>query len=207
MHKILKNLFSGIIKMKNNLILLPLVFITLTGCHKVEDPIVEIFTSEGNIKIELYQQKAPNTVDNFLAYADSAYYDDALFYRTVKKDNQPNNKIKIEVIQGGLGFSDTDIELPPIHHESTLQTGISHLDGTISMARADTGSVTSEFFICIGDQPELDYDGQRNPDRQGFSAFGRVIEGMDVVRLIHNLPDMNQIFIHPVKIDSIRRLK
>ena len=189
------------------LIILLFVFINLTSCKTNSDPVVAIYTSEGVIKAELFAKNAPLTVANFMAYVDSSYYDDALFYRTVKPDNQPDNKIKIEVIQGGLGFSDTDFELPPIHHENTQQTGILHLDGAISMARADTGTVTSEFFICIGDQPELDFGGHRNPDGQGFAAFGKVIEGMDVGRMIQYFPDINQILIQPVKIDSIRKIR
>jgi peptidyl-prolyl cis-trans isomerase A (cyclophilin A) len=99
-------------------------------------------------------------------------------------DNQPGNDIKIEVIQGGLGDDPRGLGLPPIAHETTEQTGIKHLDGTVSMARAGPGTASSEIFICIGDQPELDFGGQRNPDGQGFAAFGRVKSGMDVVRKI-----------------------
>lgn len=184
------------------------LFFNLTGCKKqINSDFVVIYTSEGILKFEIYSNKAPVTASNFLAYVDSQLYDGALFYRTLKHDNQPNNKIKIEVIQGGLVFNDTDEEFPSIRHESTLQTGILHLDGTISMARADTGTVTSEFFICIGNQPELDYGGIRNPDGQGFAAFGHIIEGIDIVKQIQYFPDFNQILIEPVTIDSIRRLK
>ena len=180
----------------------------LMGCTvSNKDTQVTIYTSEGNIKVELYPDKAPLTVNNFLLYADKNLYDCSMFYRTVRPDNQPDNNIKIEVIQGGLEFSEDKIELPPIHHESTAMTGILHVDGAISMARLDTGTVTSEFFICIGDQPELNFGGKRNPDMQGFAAFGKVIEGMDVVRNIQSLPDINQLLERPVMIDSIRRTK
>ena len=74
------------------------------------------------------------------------------------------------------------------------------------MARNKPGSASSEFFICIGDQPELDFGGQRNPDGQGFAAFGNVIEGIDVVRKIQFQPDENQILIEPVRISQVNRL-
>jgi len=121
-------------------------------------------------------------------------------------DNQPNNFIKIEVIQGGLGFDESPLSLSPIVHESTDKTGILHKDGVISMARVEPGSASSEFFICIGDQPELDFGGKRNPDGQGFAAFGKVIKGMDVVRKIQSQPDQKQMLIKPVKVLEVNRL-
>ncbi|GAB1451395.1 hypothetical protein MASR2M47_14510 [Draconibacterium sp.] len=74
------------------------------------------------------------------------------------------------------------------------------MDGTISMARTEPGTASTEFFICIGDQPELDFEGKRNPDGQGFAAFGKVIEGMDVVLKIQTQKDTNQFLVEPVKI-------
>ncbi|MDA3930908.1 MAG: peptidylprolyl isomerase [Prolixibacteraceae bacterium] len=185
-----------------------ILLIILSSCTQTSKTIdIIIFTSEGTIELELYPEKAPLTVSNFTSYIEHKLYDGAKFYRTVKPDNQPNNTIKIGVIQGGLGFNETDEELPAIAHENTLQTGIQHLNGTISMARADTGTVTSEFFICINNQPELDYGGNRNPDKQGFAAFGQVSKGMDLVRQIQYFPDQEQLIIQPVTIDSIRYLK
>jgi peptidyl-prolyl cis-trans isomerase A (cyclophilin A) len=73
------------------------------------------------------------------------------------------------------------------------------------MARAEIGTASSEFFICIGNQPELDYGGQRNPDGQGFAAFGRVVKGMDIVRKIHGMENENQYLTKPVRIVKIRR--
>ncbi|HET53584.1 MAG TPA: peptidylprolyl isomerase, partial [Ignavibacteria bacterium] len=130
-------------------------------------------------------------------------FKNAGFYRTVRKNNQPNNNFKIEVIQGGL-FSDEEIKKHPgIRHETTQETGIKHLDGTISMARNEPGTASTEFFICIGNQPELDFGGKRNADGQGFAAFGKVIKGMDVVRKIQQLPDENQYLKEPVRIISM----
>jgi len=153
----------------------------------VADVVIEIVmvTSEGLIEIELYADKAPVTVDNFLRYVDGGLLNGGSFYRVVTGAND-HGKPKIEVIQGGLGRSEKT--LPPIGHESTEQTGILHTDGVISMARGDVGTASSEFFICIGDQPGLDFGRLRNPDGEGFAAFGRVIDGMDIVRKIQGLP-------------------
>jgi len=120
-------------------------------------------------------------------------------------ENQPDNDVKIEVIQGGLGFDKHPMELPTILHETTDKTGIRHLNGTLSMARLEPGTASSEIFICINDQPELDFGGKRNPDGQGFAAFGKVISGMDVVRKIQLLPETNQILDKVVKVNSIQR--
>jgi peptidyl-prolyl cis-trans isomerase A (cyclophilin A) len=121
-------------------------------------------------------------------------------------DNQPQNRVKIEVIQGGL-FEDELIEAhTPIAHETTEDSGILHKNGVISMARMGPGTASTEFFICVGDQPSLDYQGDRNPDGQGFAAFGKVIGGMDVVKAIQALPDEEQYLTENVMIRSIRRI-
>jgi peptidyl-prolyl cis-trans isomerase A (cyclophilin A) len=159
---------------------------------KSKEPIVIIETSLGNITVELYPDKAPITVANFEKYIRENRYKGASFYRTVTMQNQPHNKVKIQVIQGGL-FNDNDPRmLPPIPLETTAMTGLHHLNGTISMARDKPNSATSEFFICIGDQPSLDFGGNRNPDGQGFAAFGKVIKGMNVVRKIQMQPSVKQ---------------
>ncbi len=156
------------------------------------NPKVLIQTSLGDFEVEIYQKHAPITAANFLRYVAEGRFKGATFYRTVRMDNQPDNAIKIEVIQGGLKDDAHPQSLPPIEHESTAKSGILHKDGVISMARNDPGTASSEFFICIGDQPELDFGGKRNPDGQGFAAFGRVIRGMDVVRKIQNQPATGQ---------------
>jgi peptidyl-prolyl cis-trans isomerase A (cyclophilin A) len=158
----------------------------------MSNPRVRIQTELGDVLLELYAQQAPLTVQNFLRYIEEDRFREATFHRVVRMDNQPNNEYKIEVVQGGLKEDDHPLSLPPIAHESTQQTGILHTNGTISMARNEPGSAASDFFICIGDQPELDFGGRRNPDRQGFAAFGNVIEGMDVVHKIHQSPATGQ---------------
>ncbi len=171
---------------------------------RTANPRVNIATELGDIIIELYPEKAPLTVANFLRYVDEDLFRGARFYRTVTLDNQPDNDVNIEVIQGGL-FTE-DYILPPLAHETTLMTGLKHLDGTVSMARLEPGTASSEIFICIGDQPALDYGGQRNPDGQGFAAFARVISGMEVVRRIQALPASGQYLEPHLTIRSITRM-
>lgn len=191
-------------------VLLTIAF-TLACCANKRNPGVIIVTDLGNIEAEVYSDEAPFTAANFLRYVDSGKYNNnlACFYRVVRLDNQPDKKITIEVIQGGFG-QDSLIEkyqFPPIIHETTQKTGILHKDGVLSMARYGPGTASSEFFICVGDQPQLDFDGGRNPDKQGFAAFGKVVKGMDIVRKIQSLKDNDQYLVKPVKIIGITRIK
>jgi len=162
---------------------------------------IKIKTEFGNIIVELYPQYAPLTVANFLRYVNENHYTDAIFYRVVHMNNQPNDSVKIEVIQGGLKDDDHPQGLSPIPHETTAQTGILHKDGVISMARNEPGTASSEFFICMGNQPELDFGGKRNSDGQGFAAFGMVTEGMDVVRKIQSQPEAGQYLISAIMME------
>jgi len=161
---------------------------------KESEPHILIETDLGNIEAVLYADKAPITVNNFLRYIKEDRLGDACFYRVVRldPDNQPDNEVKIQVVQGGIFDEDHPGHLPPIKHETTEQTGIRHLDGTLSMARWGPGTATIDFSICVGDQPELDYKGRRNSDGWGFAAFGRVVSGMEVVHKIHRLPAKGQ---------------
>jgi len=164
-----------------------------------------IKTSSGNIRVELYPEKAPVTVENFLKYVDNRLYDETTFFRVCNPDNEREKKIKIQVIQGGDVPESKAFEQIPM--ETTRQTGIRHQDGTLSMARDTPNSATSSFFICINDQPELDFAGKRNLDGQGFAAFGKVTKGMQVVRKIQRKKDKDQYLVNPVKIYTISRSK
>lgn len=179
--------------------LLPLLLVADSGRRK-PPVLIHISTELGDIEVELYADKAPVTTANFLRYVDTGAYTGGQFHRTVRidPDNQPQNKIKIEVIQGSARTGTK--ELPPIPLERTSKTGVKHLDGTISMARDGPDTATQEFFVCIGDQPELDFGGKRNPDGQGFAAFGKVVRGMDVVRQIHRSSAQGQRLTPTVKI-------
>jgi len=173
------------------------------GAAPAENPRVMIDTDVGQIEVELDATRAPRTVANFLRYIDEQYFDGTSFYRTVTPGNQPDNAIKIEVIQGGADGTKAAHE--PIALEPTSITGLTHRDGTVSMARNGPDTATSEFFICVGDQPELDFGGRRNPDRQGFAAFGRVVKGLDIVKLIQQRTAHQQRLSPPVVIRTMRR--
>ena len=167
------------------------------------NPTVILSTPSGQIEVELYAQQAPITCANFLRYVQEGRYNQATFYRVVRPDNQPHSEVKIEVIQGGLGMDDHPLKLPPIPQETTQTTGLKHLDGSISMGRIAPNSAHSEFFICINDQPELDFAGKRNPDGQGFATFGRVVRGMEVARQIQQRATNEQQLIEPVPFSAM----
>jgi peptidyl-prolyl cis-trans isomerase A (cyclophilin A) len=166
---------------------------------------VVIQTEKGDIEVELEAAKAPLTTANFLKYVDGKFYEGGVFHRTVKPDNQPDNKVRIEVIQAGVNPEREKDSFPPIKMERTKQTGLAHKDGTISMARDGPDTATGDFFLCIGDQPSLDFGGERNPDGQGFAAFGKVVQGMDVVKKIQAAPADGQKLTPPVKILKVTR--
>jgi peptidyl-prolyl cis-trans isomerase A (cyclophilin A) len=181
----------------------PLILIPFIGisCQK-KNPVIEIQTPKGNITVELYIDKAPVTAGNFLKIVKDHVLDGGSFYRTVRGIND-TNPVKISVIQGGAEDKNRIPDIRPIEHETTEKTGIKHLDGVISMARDKPGSAKTEFFICIGDQPELDFGGRRNPDGQGFAAFGRVIEGMPLVLKIWQGVAEGQKIDPPVRIQKV----
>lgn len=167
---------------------------------------VLIGTALGGIELEIDLARAPVTAGNFLRYVDAGFYTGGSFYRTVKTDNQPDNDVRIEVIQGGIDGTRAVERFPPIALERTTVTGLRHVDGTISMSRFAPDSAHSEIFICIGDQPELDFGGRRYADGQGFAAFGQVTRGMDVVLRIQGEPAEGQRLTPPVPIHGIHRV-
>ena len=157
-------------------------------------PIVVLETELGTILVEVDTRRAPITAANFLRYVRERFYDGGEFHRAVRPDNEPRKDAPIQVVQARIDPARATQEFPPIPIERTSATGVTHRNGTISMARDVTPSATgpdtatSWFFISIGDQPVLDFAGGRSPDGQGFAAFGRVIEGMDVVKRIQMSP-------------------
>ncbi|MCW5970208.1 MAG: peptidylprolyl isomerase [Blastocatellales bacterium] len=180
-----------------------LTIFAMQGAPASKSVRVVVETASGDIEVELDAARAPATVANFLRYVEAGRYDGGRFHRTVKldPDNQPQNTVKIQVIQAGINPDKSGAAWPPIALERTNTTGLKHVDGAISMARLGPDTATSDFFICIGDQPELDFGGRRNPDGQGFAAFGRVVRGMDVVRTIHRAPVEAQSLAPPITIN------
>jgi peptidyl-prolyl cis-trans isomerase A (cyclophilin A) len=186
------------------------VFCILISCSspKYKYPHVEIQTAEGNIEIELYADKAPLSTAAFLRNIDSNYYENATFYRVLNKENQRSDAFKPELIQGGLWRTKRKRRegIKGTPHESTQQTGILHKAGVISFARLEPGTATTEFFICLSDQPGFDFGGENNADKQGYAAFGKVVKGMDVVIKISKQPEYDQYFDPPVWITDIKKL-
>jgi len=138
---------------------------------------VVLQTSEGPIVLELEKERAPITTGNFLRYVDQHRLAGLSFYRAVKV--APGYGL----LQGGTR-NDPKRTLPPIKHEPTTLTHLSHLDGAISMARNAPGTAAGDFFIVIGDIPSMDANPTKPGDNLGFAVFGHVAEGMDLVRRI-----------------------
>ena len=185
--------------------LLILVFVAQALSPAVPLPRVIVETEFGEIEIEVDTVRAPATAANFLKYVDGGMYDGGRFHRTVKPDNQPDQEVKIEVIQAGASGARLRDFPPPIPLERTNATTLAHKDGVVSMARGRPDTARDGFFICIGDQPELDYGGRRNADGQGFAAFGRVVRGMDVVKKIQLAPADGQNLRPPITIVRVKR--
>lgn len=166
---------------------------------------VRLVTSYGPIVVALDGKRAPKTVTNFLNYVDDGRLDDTEFYRATRRKSDP----KLGFVQGGIA-QDARRMLPPLTLESTDQTGIKHLDGTISMARGQAiDAANANFSIMVGPNPSLD----ARPGNRGYSAFGRVVQGMDVVKRILALPTgggrdamKGQMILKPVKIIRVERL-
>jgi peptidyl-prolyl cis-trans isomerase A (cyclophilin A) len=172
------------------------------------NPKVVMRTGQGDITLELAADKAPLTAANFLRYVDAHRFDGSTFYRAVRT-GAPG----LGLIEGGLQNDPAKL-YPPIAHESTRLTGLSHQDGTISMARYGPGTATADFFVCGGPAAYLDANPSAPGDNAGYAAFGQVVEGMDVVRAILALPTngvarnpsmKGQILSPPVTIVSVRR--
>jgi peptidyl-prolyl cis-trans isomerase A (cyclophilin A) len=198
---------------RRSLLVSAIAFASVSSARDKADPSTEqvaIVTSLGTISVAVDVLHAPMSAGNFLEYVDRHLYDEARFYRSVHAENDAN-PVKISVLQGGI--MDRTKGLAPIPHESTRQTGLRHLDGTVSIARRELGTGSAvAFFICIGDQPELDFGGRRNPDGQGFAAFGRVHKGMDIVRAMWMQPTVGtdgsigaQTIASPIRIETAIR--
>ena len=168
---------------------------------------VTLVTSDGPIVLALEKQRAPITTANFLRYIDQKKLDGTSFYRAVKVERG------FGFVQGGAR-NDPKHVLPPIAHEPTSTTGLTHDDGAISMARAAPGTANGDFFIVVGGFPTMDADPAQPGDNLGFAVFGHVIEGMDVIRRIMDEPTSptagegvmkGQMLAAPVRILTARR--
>lgn len=150
------------------------------------NPRVKIETAQGAIVVELFPDKAPITVANYLKYVDRGLFNGATFYRASRPPGYAGTDYGL--IQGGLQ-NDPKKVLPPIAHESTIKTGLTHkTNGTISMGRHAPGTAQSDWSITLGDMSYLDADPKDPKKTPGFAAFGQVVEGLEVVQKIIALP-------------------
>jgi peptidyl-prolyl cis-trans isomerase A (cyclophilin A) len=193
--------------MRASLFALLTAFFLSCGVPNPDTPHVLIRTTAGDIEVELYPRQAPRTAGAFLSYIDSGFYKNGSFYRVLNEDNQVTGSDFSKLIQGGIWKTNhaKAVSVPGVPHETTQQTHILHTDGVISLARTEPGTATTEFFICVGNQPGFDYGGANNPDGQGYASFGKVVKGMDVVRAIYARPENDQSFTPPIPILGITR--
>jgi peptidyl-prolyl cis-trans isomerase A (cyclophilin A) len=202
---VIRRLFLGIIGV--------FTLVGLAACSGNEKTTRVIMQTQlGAIEIDVYKSRAPLTAENFLYYVDNELYDAQGFYRAVRPETDPRG-LGMQIIQGGLLSMES--VTAPIDHETTKMSGLSHLDGAVSMARDEPGTGSAAyFFISIGDNTSLDYGGSRNPDGQGYAVFGQVVKGMDVVRAVQlretkgpseSEVTAGQFLTEPVKIIQVRR--
>lgn len=180
-----------------------------TPAAPAANPRVAIETSAGRMVVEVYLDKAPVSARNFLRYVDARRLDGVVFYRTVKPAEH------FGFVQFGIQNAPAKM-FPAIKHEPTSETGIKHLDGTLSLPRLAPGTARGEFTIMVGDQPSFDADMSKPGDNLGYAAFGRVIEGQDALLKIFDAPTSptktlmgsfkGEVPEAPVKIVSARRI-
>jgi peptidyl-prolyl cis-trans isomerase A (cyclophilin A) len=165
---------------------LGLLTLCLSCAHLSAKPVLVVFETElGNITVEVDVAHAPVTGKNFLKYVDAKFYDGGMINRAVRFDNTVRHDVEIQVIQFQSDPARETELFPPIPMERTSVTGLRHVNGALSMARMGPDTAQASFSMVIGDQPEMDFGGRRNPDGQGFAVFGRVVVGIDTVRKIH----------------------
>jgi peptidyl-prolyl cis-trans isomerase A (cyclophilin A) len=181
------------------------IFSILLSCknNANDNPHVQIITGYGDIEIELYPKQAPKTVAAFLKNIDASLYKKTNFYRVLKNEDL-DQQSNYGIIQAGIWPSIKTADSIPL--ESTKLTGLSHISGTLSMARGSGEMASSEFFICIGEQKTLDEGGDLPEDKLGFAAFGKVVKGMDAVRKIQDQKSNGDKFIKYIAIENVEKL-
>jgi peptidyl-prolyl cis-trans isomerase A (cyclophilin A) len=177
----------------------------LFSCNakKYDNPHIIIDTSYGEIEAELYPAKAPKSVAAILSYIDAGYYKNSSFYR-VLKDEDATMETNYGIIQAGTWPNKKDV--PAIDHESTRLTGLTHSNGTLSLARTTVGTASTEFFICVGDETTFDAGNTNRQDTFGFAAFGSVVRGMSIVRKIQAQKSKGDLFEKKITINDVKKL-
>lgn len=189
------------------LLLLALFATVPAAAQSTGDVRVALETTQGRILLAVHAGKAPITAANFLRYVDERRLDGTVFYRGV-------GNADYGFLQGGVQ-NEPKRTLKPIAHEPTTQTGLTHDDGALSMARLEPGSAMGDFFIVLGKMSAMDAHPEAAGDNQGFAVFAHVVEGMDVVKAILAAPKSatagegvmkGQMLEAPVKILTARRV-
>ncbi len=176
-----------------------------------QNQVVVFETEKGAIEVEVDTLHAPVTAANFLKYVDGGFYAGGSVNRAVRPDNTTRHDVEIQVIQFQIDAARRPNQFPPIALERTSVTGLRHIDGALSMARTGPDTATASFSIVIGNQPEMDFGGRRNPDGQGFAVFGWVVRGMEVVRAIQASPTGltgpygSESLVPPIKVLGVSR--
>lgn len=165
-----------------------------------ELPRVLLNTPDGDLTVEVDIRAAPQTAAHFLEFAARGYMGNSGIYRIVTPANDERSPAISAIQFGWLARSIHDRPLPPVPHEPTGLTGLRHLDGSISLARAGAGTGGCAFFFCIGDQPALDEGGGRSDDGLGFAAFGRLVGGRAVLTSLFEKAEQNEMLVNPVRI-------
>jgi len=182
----------------------------LQRLFKAGEVAVQLETPLGTILLAIDTAHAPVTAANFLKYVDGHFYDGGRFHRATRSDNYtpaPPNRPAMEIVQAGIDPARAGEQFAAIPLERTSVTGLKHVAGTVSMARATAADTArSDFFILLDDQPSLDFGGLRFDDGQGAAAFGRIVQGMEVVRKIQQQPVQGQNLAPPVPITRAMRV-
>lgn len=170
----------------------------------MSDCTVSLVTELGVVGISLHVQAAPHTCSYFLGDVDRGVFDRSTIFRIVTlRHAPPPGRPAIEVMQGGSPPIDMNIK-PSIRHESTNLTGLRHRRGTISLARFSPGAAYHSFFVCFRDEPSLDFGGDRQPDGQGFAAFGDTLYGWDVLDKLRQCAEPDEMLCKPLQLRVAR---
>jgi peptidyl-prolyl cis-trans isomerase A (cyclophilin A) len=195
--------------LKKSSIIVVISILFLVACSKSTEqiPVIKIYTTQGDIEVELYATKAPKTVAAFLNNIKNEAYVNSNFYRVVLQQGLIAT-LNEGIVQGGIFYSNNTLAISKmgVPHEGTNTTGLTHNDGVISMARTTLGTAATEFFICVGNQSQYDYGYDGTSDKQGYAAFGKVIKGMDVVKAILKMDSNGNAFMKKISITAIEKI-
>lgn len=166
----------------------------------------DVSTELGEFRVEFETARAPTTSAYFIGLVQAGGLDGASIYRIATRENQEPPAFRpIEVIQAGLSPEDVPVR-PTISHETTRLTGLRHRRWSVSASRYGPGEPYGSFFVCMRDEPELDYGGRRHPDGLGFAAFGRVVAGFSTFEAILERAEATEYLTRRIRIIRARMI-